>query len=62
MMDVEIGDIIETSNGLVGEVTAKLTNTVIVDISAMENFNELEIEHEKQVVRYTDIKQIQTVK
>lgn len=46
-----VGDIVKSNReGWVAEVTAVLTNTVIGDLSVMENFNQLGIEFEKQVL------------
>ena len=57
MTIAEIGNIIEFKDGLQGIVEKVNENSVIVDLTYMENFDELEIE-EKTVVnhkRYTII-------
>lgn len=57
MKIAEIGDIIEFRDGLQGIVEKVNENSVIVDLTYMENFNELEME-EKTVInhkRYTII-------
>ncbi|MFC7371430.1 DUF2187 family protein [Fictibacillus iocasae] len=56
-LGVKTGDTIVTTKGWKGVVTATLTNTVVVDFSSMENYEEL-FEHEKQVVRVADIKEL----
>ncbi|WNB92419.1 hypothetical protein [Bacillus sp. NEB1478] len=56
-MEFKIGDIIETNDGLKGEITSLLTNTAVVDFSLTEDF-EIHFEDAKQVVRLNNIKQI----
>ncbi|ANC78863.1 MAG: DUF2187 domain-containing protein [Bacillota bacterium] len=56
-MEFKIGDIIETFDGLKGEITSLLTNTAVVDFSVTENYSE-HFEDAKQVVRLNDIRQI----
>ncbi|WP_339249388.1 DUF2187 family protein [Sporosarcina sp. FSL W8-0480] len=57
MKIAEVGNIIEFKDGLQGIVEKVNENSVIVDLTYMENFNELELE-EKTVInhqRYTII-------
>ncbi|MDR7073415.1 hypothetical protein [Fictibacillus barbaricus] len=56
-MEFKIGDIIETNDGLKGEITSLLTNTAVVDFSLTEDY-ETHFEDAKQVVRLNNIKQI----
>jgi uncharacterized protein YkvS len=56
-MEFKIGDIIETFDGLKGEITSLLTNTAVVDFSATENYEEY-FEDAKQVVRLNNIRQV----
>jgi uncharacterized protein YkvS len=56
-MEFKIGDIIETFDGLKGEITSVLTNTAVVDFSVTENYEE-HFEDAKQVVRLNDIRQV----
>ncbi|MGR6897993.1 YkvS family protein [Rummeliibacillus sp. BSL5] len=51
MKIAEIGNIIEFGNGLQGIVEKVNENSVIVNLTYMENFNSLEIE-EKTVVNH----------
>ena len=51
MKIAEIGNIIEFKDGLQGIVEKVNENSVIVDITMMENFDELEME-EKTVVKH----------
>jgi len=51
MKIAEIGNIIEFKDGLQGIVEKVNENSVIVDITMMENFHELEME-EKTVVNH----------
>ncbi len=56
-MEFKIGDIIETNDGLKGEITSLLTNTAVVDFSLTEDY-ETHFEDAKQVVRLNNIKQV----
>ncbi|MCM3717632.1 DUF2187 domain-containing protein [Fictibacillus phosphorivorans] len=56
-MEIKIGDIIETFDGLKGEIISLLTNTAVVDFSVTENYEE-HFEDAKQVVRLNDIRQV----
>ncbi|MBY6037246.1 DUF2187 domain-containing protein [Fictibacillus nanhaiensis] len=56
-MEYKIGDVIETFDGLKGEITSLLTNTAVVDFSLTENYEE-HFEDSKQVVRLADIRQV----
>jgi uncharacterized protein YkvS len=56
-MEFKIGDIIETFDGLKGEITSLLNNTAVVDFSVTENYEE-HFEDAKQVVRLNDIRQV----
>jgi uncharacterized protein YkvS len=56
-MEFKIGDIIETFDGLKGEITSLLTNTAVVDFSVTENYEE-HFEDAKQVVRLNNIRQV----
>lgn len=51
MKIAEVGNIIEFKDGLRGIVEKVNENSVIVDITIMENFHELEIE-EKTVINH----------
>lgn len=51
MKVAEVGNIIEFKNGLKGVVEKVNENSVIVDITMMENFHDLELE-EKTVVNH----------
>lgn len=51
MKIAEVGNIIEFKNGLKGVVEKVNENSVIVDITMMENFHDLELE-EKTVVNH----------
>ncbi len=51
MSKAEVGNIIEFKDGLRGIVEKVNENSVIVDLTIMEDFNELEIE-EKTVVNH----------
>lgn len=51
MKIAEVGNIIEFKNGLQGIVEKVNENSVIVDLTYMENFNELELE-EKTVINH----------
>ncbi|QDQ01504.1 DUF2187 domain-containing protein [Lysinibacillus fusiformis] len=51
MKIAEVGNIIEFKNGLQGVVEKVNENSVIVDLTYMENFDSLEIE-EKTVVNH----------
>ncbi|MCK6259499.1 DUF2187 family protein [Fictibacillus sp. KIGAM418] len=46
------GDLVEY-NGLTGRVVATYTNTAVIDF---KEFNEIDPEKEKQVIRHTDYK------
>jgi uncharacterized protein YkvS len=55
-----VGDIVKsTREGWVAEVTAVLTNTVIGDVSIMEEFQQLGIEFEKQVLLKSELELIE---
>lgn len=55
-----VGDIVKsTSEGWVAEVTAVLTNTVIGDVSIMEEFQQLGLEFEKQVLLKSELELIE---
>ncbi|OKL37286.1 YkvS family protein [Domibacillus mangrovi] len=51
MTKAEVGNIIEFKDGLRGIVEKVNENSVIVDLTIMENFDELEVE-EKTVVNH----------
>ena len=55
MKKADVGNIIEFRNGLRGIVEKVNENSVIVDVTFMENFHELEIE-EKTVVNHKNYK------
>ena len=55
MKKAEVGNIIEFRNGLRGIVEKVNENSVIVDLTFMENFHELEME-EKTVVNHKNYK------
>ena len=59
MKIAEIGNIIEFRDGLLGKVEKVGENSVIVDLTIMENFNDLDLP-EKTVInhkRYTIVEQ-----
>ncbi|WP_342525973.1 DUF2187 family protein [Chryseomicrobium sp. FSL W7-1435] len=58
MKIAEIGNIIEFKDGLQGVVEKVNENSVIVDLTIMENFDELEME-EKTVINHKRYKIIQ---
>ncbi|MDQ0162243.1 YkvS family protein [Bacillus alveayuensis] len=51
----QVGNIIEFKNGLQGVVEKVNENSVIVDLTYMENFRELDLEH-KTVVNHKNYK------
>ncbi|EUJ31986.1 hypothetical protein MFLO_07347 [Listeria floridensis FSL S10-1187] len=55
MAKAQVGDIVEFKDGLTGIVEKINENSVIVDLTFMENFNELGIE-EKTVVNHKNYK------
>ena len=55
MKKADVGNIIEFRNGLRGIVEKVNENSVIVDLTLMENFHELELE-EKTVVNHKNYK------
>ncbi|MBC1520388.1 YkvS family protein [Listeria aquatica] len=55
MTKAQVGDIIEFKDGLTGIVEKINENSVIVDLTYMENFNDLGIE-EKTVVNHKNYK------
>ncbi|EUJ19771.1 YkvS family protein [Listeria aquatica] len=55
MAKAQVGDIIEFKDGLTGIVEKINENSVIVDLTYMENFNDLGIE-EKTVVNHKNYK------
>ena len=59
MKIAEVGNIIEFKNGLQGMVEKVNENSVIVDLTYMENFDTLEIE-EKTVVNHKRYKILYT--
>ncbi|WP_332649602.1 YkvS family protein [Lysinibacillus sp. 54212] len=59
MKIAEVGNIIEFKDGLQGIVEKVNENSVIVDITIMENFYDLEME-EKTVVNHKRYKILQT--
>lgn len=62
MMNIaEVGDIIEFKDGLQGIVEKVNENSVIVDLTYMEDFNELEME-EKTVINHKRYKIIHSAK
>ncbi|GER71486.1 hypothetical protein BpJC7_27890 [Weizmannia acidilactici] len=58
MKKAQVGDIIEFKNGLQGIVEKVNENSVIVDLTYMENFKNLELE-EKTVVNHKNYHIIQ---
>ena len=58
MKIAEIGNIIEFKDGLIGKVEKVGENSVIVDLTIMENYRELELE-EKTVVNHKNYQIIQ---
>lgn len=52
----KIGDLIEFEDNKQGVVVKILNNTVVVDISYMENYNFHTMGHERQVVHYSEYK------
>lgn len=58
MKIAEIGNIIEFRDGLLGKVEKVGENSVIVDLTIMENYRDLELE-EKTVVNHKNYKIIQ---
>ncbi len=61
MTIAEVGDIIEFKEGLQGIVEKVNENSVIVDLTYMENFEELEME-EKTVINHKRYKIIHSTK
>ncbi|GER68133.1 hypothetical protein BpJC4_26040 [Weizmannia acidilactici] len=59
MKKAQVGDIIEFKNGLQGIVEKVNENSVIVDLTYMENFKNLELE-EKTVVNHKNYHIIQS--
>lgn len=55
MKKADVGNIIEFRNGLRGIVEKVNENSVIVDLTLMENFHDLELE-EKTVVNHKNYK------
>lgn len=55
MKKADVGNLIEFRNGLRGIVEKVNENSVIVDLTLMENFDELELE-EKTVVNHKNYK------
>lgn len=55
MKIAEIGDVIEFKNGLKGIVEKVNENSVIVDLTYMDNFHEMDLEH-KTVVNHKNYK------
>ncbi|MFC0491924.1 Uncharacterized protein conserved in bacteria (DUF2187) [Listeria grayi] len=55
MTKAQVGDIIEFKNGLTGIVEKLNENSVIVDLTYMENFNDLDVD-EKTVVNHKNYK------
>jgi uncharacterized protein YkvS len=55
MKKAEVGNIIEFKNGLQGVVENVKENSVIVDLSIMENFRELDLE-QRTVVNHKNYK------
>ncbi|KGL46559.1 DUF2187 domain-containing protein [Listeria sp. SHR_NRA_18] len=60
MAKAQVGDIIEFKNGLTGVVEKINENSVIVDLTLMENFKNLAIE-EKTVVNHKKYKIIHSI-
>lgn len=48
----KVGDIVEFKDGLRGRVEVVYDNSVIVDLSIMDNFKDLDLEHSKTVVNH----------
>lgn len=59
MTTAEIGDIVEFQDGLKGKVEKVNENSVIVDLTIMENFASLEME-EKTVINHKRYKIIES--
>lgn len=59
MKIADIGNIVEFQNGLRGVVEKVNENSVIVDLTIMENFNELDLE-EKTVINHKRYKIIES--
>jgi len=59
MTTAEIGDIVEFQDGLRGKVEKVNENSVIVDLTIMENFTSLEME-EKTVINHKRYKIIES--
>ncbi|MGE8206691.1 YkvS family protein [Heyndrickxia sp. NPDC080065] len=59
MKKAEIGNVIEFKNGLRGVVEKVYENSVIVDLTYMENYRDLELE-EKTVVNHKNYSIIKT--
>ncbi|MEK4030373.1 MULTISPECIES: DUF2187 family protein [Bacillaceae] len=59
MTKAEVGNVIKFKNGLQGIVEKVNENSVIVDLTIMENFRELEME-EKTVVNHKNYTIIQS--
>lgn len=57
MTVAEVGNIVEFYDGLRGRVEKINDNSVIVDLTIMENFNELDLP-EKQLLITNDIKSL----
>ena len=57
MTVAEVGNIVEFYDGLRGRVEKINDNSVIVDLTIMENFNELDLP-EKTVINTNDIKSL----
>ncbi|ASV66136.1 DUF2187 family protein [Cytobacillus sp. FSL W7-1323] len=58
MKKAEVGNIIEFRDGLRGIVEKVNENSVIVDLSYMENYRDLELEH-RTVVNHKNYKIVQ---
>ncbi|MDX8360332.1 MULTISPECIES: YkvS family protein [Bacillaceae] len=58
MKKAEVGNIIEFRGGLQGIVEKVNENSVIVDLTYMDNFNELELEHRRTVINHKNYKVI----
>ncbi|MBA8759406.1 YkvS family protein [Staphylococcus coagulans] len=58
MTIAEIGDIVEFYNGIKGKVEKINDNSVIVDLTIMENFNQLDLP-EKTVINHKRYKIIE---
>lgn len=48
----KVGDIVEFKDGLRGKVEVVYENSVIVDLTIMDNFRDLDFEHTKTVVNH----------